>query len=85
LQSSINEKEVLLSKIAAEQDAFVKQLDEKKNLLAELEKKRLEIEQSLLEIKRSEKHILETLMKKDKPRPQSGKFSTEEPDDNPAE
>jgi septal ring factor EnvC (AmiA/AmiB activator) len=85
LQSSISEKEGLLSRITAEQDAFAKQLDEKKGLLAELEKKRADIEQSLLEVKRSEKHILETLMKKDKPRPKSGKFSTEEPDDNPTE
>jgi hypothetical protein len=85
LQSSISEKEVLLSRITAEQDAFAKQLDEKKGLLAELEKKRAEIEQSLLDVKRSEKHVLETLMKKDKPRPKSGKFSTEEPDDNPTE
>ncbi|MBN1492591.1 MAG: hypothetical protein JW938_00440 [Candidatus Omnitrophica bacterium] len=85
LQTSITEKEANLKKILADQEAFQGELQLKRKVLEDLELKRAEIEKSLQDVKRSEKHVLEMLMKKDKPKPKPSRFTTEEPEDGGVE
>ena len=81
VQSLVKEYELKLKKLTEDQARFQKEIEERQTALDGMLKLKDELETSLRDSRQSEKHLLETLMKKDKARTNS-RSVTEQPEED---